>query len=1719
MQKLHCTIAILLLSFTLPAQAIFKFQPREGLISKVLDQHFEAYMVLEAPTGSLYRFLQARAAAPSLLTLDLNGQQAFEVELQPYDLRAPGYKLRVATAEGLRTLPRSPNKTYRGQLASAPEEEVKLTVGREFLYGYLTDGEATYYVEPAWLLDPDLPEGLYVWYEEAGVTPRPLAGTCGTASFSGSLPPAPQARRHASGCYALSMALAADYALYEALGSVTATENFMLGVLNNVGTDYDDAFDYEVEFEVNGTFIAACPTCDPWSASSDASALLSSFTNWGNDGGFGFPYNLATLWTERNFNGTTIGVAWPGGLCNADRYNTCQRFAANAALLRVLQAHEIGHNFSAQHDADGANTIMSPSVNTSTAWSAASQSAVSSYINTLAGFPDCFGSCGGLALPPNAEISSPVVSACPGSYVQFLDQSSNNPTTWSWSFTGGTPSTSNEQNPVVYFPDAGVYTATLTVTNDAGASTDVSDAIAIEQGQPRYLFYDAMEGPLDNWTVDNPDGGVAWAVTTVGGSPAGQRAAYLNNYDYDAVGQKDALISPVMDFSEADDIHLQFDYAYQRYSIALRDQLRVWVSTDGGATFPDEVFFGDENGSGNFATTPDGTDAFLPLSSADWCYAGGFGADCIDIDLSAYTGQANVRLKIENTNGFGNNLYIDNVRVTAACAILAPPVAALSADAQSGCVPFQVQFADESTGQIDTWEWSFPGGEPAVSQQQHPTVTYEAPGTYPVTLTVSNSAGSSTATLEYGIEVNTLPDPNFLYQVDGLSVDFSNLTDNYTGIKWEFGDGQTADTPDANHVYGEPGIYTVTLSAENECGTAYHSEVIELVPPPTAGFFTESLSGCAPVLMQFINTTAYGGQFQWFFEGATPFASTDPDPIASFPNPGMYEVTLIAINDAGADTLTQPVTIAGGPQSAFEPVTTPGSLQVAFVNNSTQAYSFEWDFGDGSPVSTEIGPTHTYDAPGLYTVALTAANDCGSETATRNITLVLPPSANIQAAVDTACAPYVFSPLDASSGGIASRSWAAPGASPSASAEPMPAFEYTQPGVYTVVLQVANAAGMSADTFSLVLQSAPQAGFAVDTTLGSTTIELIDTSAGAGQYQWDFGDGNLSSEAAPVHTYATGGTYTLTQAVSNNCGADTASQLVTVITPPVASFNQDTIAGCAPLPVAPSGQYSPNTTQWSWIAPGATPSIAQGPDPQFTYPEPGSYILYLEVGNAIGVSLDSVVVEVQGRPTAAFSYALNGFELGLDNQSEGAHAFLWNFGDGSSSTLPFPTHTYNAPGVYPVTLTTVNGCGEAIAMDTVTVLPPAPVASFEVASTEGCVPFEAAYTATTAYATHYDWTFPGGEPATSDEAAPAVTYDTPGIYEATLVVSNASGSDTLVLGQAVEAIAPPAAGFSFTVEEATVYFEDHSEGAETLTWDFGNGSSSEEANPIVDYGAAGSFEATLAVENACGRDTFRQTVVIEGAAPVPNLQVEPVEVLCPPITLELYASSLAGAADEWAWYLPGGTPEVAAGDTVTVAYLESGTYSVSLVGTNAYGSDTLVANGLLQLLEPPVAAFEFEAEEEEVYFTSTSLGTDLVYHWDFGDGSTSTVPDPVHTFAATGTYPVSLRVANSCDTAEVLEWVEVMISSAGQLQVPETLKVFPNPSRGTFVISVEGQPAPWLHMRVLNTIGQAVGPKARAGFRNGQWQYRVDGSQWPAGLYWVELAIGENRIYKRIVIE
>ncbi|MCK6690540.1 MAG: PKD domain-containing protein, partial [Thermoanaerobaculia bacterium] len=158
-----------------------------------------------------------------------------------------------------------------------------------------------------------------------------------------------------------------------------------------------------------------------------------------------------------------------------------------------------------------------------------------------------------------------------------------------------------------------------------------------------------------------------------------------------------------------------------------------------------------------------------------------------------------------------------------------------------------VQFTSTSSANAVNYNWLFPGGNPSNSALQNPVVAYNAPGTYSVTLIVSNSAGSDTTTLSNYITVNPGPTAGFTSTTNGATATFTNTSTNGVSYNWDFGDGGSSNAQNPTHTYATDGTYTVTLTATNPCGTSTSSQTVVIVTPPTAGFTATPTSGCGPL--------------------------------------------------------------------------------------------------------------------------------------------------------------------------------------------------------------------------------------------------------------------------------------------------------------------------------------------------------------------------------------------------------------------------------------------------------------------------------------------------------------------------------------------------------------------------------------------------------------------------------------------------------------------------------------------------------------------------------------------------------------------------------------------------------------------------------------------------------------------------------------------------------
>ena len=623
---------------------------------------FTDYQVVTFNTTALLAAKPLDGTTPLAFELKANGE-TLPFRLTPFDLRGPGYELRAAgTGKDVGLLPANPVSQFRGQLDVPGGGGALFTIDENFVIGTWQVGTDRWHLEPLWRFWPAAPRDAYVLYTDADT--RELPGACGVEDLD-NVHTTTSSDRSVGDCLEVEIALASDFSMYQAFGNNAASvENFILNGLADVQSNYDNEFDDELNFVVIATLIVTSSAQDPWTSSTDGSNdLLPDFSAWGNNGGFGTTYDVASLWTDRDLDGSAIGWGYIGAVCGTARYNILQNFSNNASRLRVLWAHELGHNFGSNHDS-GSGDIMAPSVSGAVTWSQQSQNAINGYYQS----ENCLSLCPNPD-PPVAAASTPFNDVCTGSLVTFFDNSDGVVTTRNWQFPGATPSSSTAVAPTVTYPGPGSYTATLSVGNDFG--TDLTTVIVrVEEATSEaatVLLHETFDGDLANYTIENPDGQNTWETVAVIGN-TGRNAATINNYDNNLPGAVDRLVFPAVDLSEVASPTLLVEYAYRRYSANLEDELRIVVNTMSGNQ---TVFVGNENGTGNFATGDDLQDRFSPKNADDWCFAG---PQCIEIDLSAFAGQGPAEIVIENENGYGNFLYVDNVMVFGNCSAGTLPV-------------------------------------------------------------------------------------------------------------------------------------------------------------------------------------------------------------------------------------------------------------------------------------------------------------------------------------------------------------------------------------------------------------------------------------------------------------------------------------------------------------------------------------------------------------------------------------------------------------------------------------------------------------------------------------------------------------------------------------------------------------------------------------------------------------------------------------------------------------------------------------------------------------------------------------------------------------------------------------------------------------------------------------------------------------------------------------
>ncbi len=976
------------------------------------------------------------------------------------------------------------------------------------------------------------------------------------------------------------------------------------------------------------------------------------------------------------------------------------------------------------------------------------------------------------------------------------------------------------------------------------------------------------------------------------------------------------------------------------------------------------------------------------INGWEWSFGDG-ATDTGQVVTHTFPSTGEYQVCLSTIGNCGPSLYCQLVSVQCE-----PPVPAFV----FGSDGLDISFQDLTFGNPDTWEWSF--GDGTTSSEQSPNHGYSMPGFYFVCLSVTNDCGEATVCQFVSASCGSVTTA-FNYQADGLSVQFEDFSSaGTTQWLWDFGDGSTSSLQNPLHQFPATGTYEVCLSISGACGQGQSCTVIDVSCPPPVSQFTFSSDELA---VQFEDVSA-NTPANWYWDFGDGAFSTEQDPLHTYALPGAYEACMAAGSPCGAGdtTCVQVVVSCTPPQAGF--TFTADELTATFADASANEPT-DWLWIVEGQDST-AGPIlqYTFPAPGSYEICLQVSSICGMTEVCQTIGIDCAP---LQPAFSYQADGLTLSFADTTGSNATGRQWHfGDGEGSTGSA---PTHSYSQPGDYEVCLTVYNICGDSSQYCQTLAVSClpPQAAFGVQTSFLAATFS-DSTIGNPDEWHWDFGDGNSSIQQNPTHIYSMPGIYDVCLVTGSVCGRDTLCRQVEIIcVEPVAGFRLE--ADELTVSITDTTLFLP--TQWMWDF--GDGSNASGQNPQHTFSAPGDYIICLLATNICGNSQACQTITVScPAPQAGFSFDADELSLSFtDLSANSPGSWSWDFGDGGSAATPNPQHTYAQPGDYEVCLAVASVCGNTQYCQTISVDCLAPQPAFGFQANE----LSLSFTDNSANSpTSWLWAF--GDGGVSTQANPQHTYAGPGSYQVCLTSSSVCGSNTVCQAIEVSCTAPQSA-FAFQGNQLSVQFDDNSSpAASQWFWQFGDGSTSTQANPQHTYGQPGSYTACLTVGSICGTTQSCQTITLSCPAPVAaftfaanQLQVS-------------FADQSSNEPTQWLWDFGDGAASTQANPQHT--FLLPGAYQVCLTAVSACGATQFCQNIVLTC-NAPQANFGAAADELSLQFTDLSSNNPQSWSWAFGDGAVSTEQNPAHTYAFPGSYLVCLFVSSPCGSTQRCEVVQV----------------------------------------------------------------------------------------------
>ena len=971
------------------------------------------------------------------------------------------------------------------------------------------------------------------------------------------------------------------------------------------------------------------------------------------------------------------------------------------------------------------------------------------------------------------------------------------------------------------------------------------------------------------------------------------------------------------------------------------------------------------------------------------------------------------------------------------------PTADFTAAPLSTCVGTAVSFNSTSTTNggpaITQYSWNF--GDGVTVTTNNPSHVYTTPGTYTITLVVTNANGGVDSEVKPNY-ITILPAPNVAFSVSGLgctvplTVGFNNTSSsgaNFT-YAWNFGNGQNSNLQNpANVTYNAAGTYGVQLTVTNTttgCAASYTDSIV--VSNFQAGI-TAPATGCVGSAVTFQdNSTAGANQWNWNFDGQGN--SNQQNPSFTFNAPGVYNVTLQAQNSGSncSGNAQHQIVIQNSitPSFTASPLTNCAPSTVTFVNTTGVAGNYTWNFGNGQTYTGTTPPPQVYTTGGQYSVTLSVntASGCTGSTTQNNYINIVNITAGFEADETGGCDPHTVNFTDTSSSPnpanpIVSWQWNFGNGQTFNGQNPPPQTYGLNPGLYDVTLVVTSQSGCIDTMFMndyITVGHIDLVDFTVsplvtcakqNVNFTNGTVITVPHQPNEVSYFWDFGDGT-STQEDPTHQFTQDTGYISVQLVVDfrGCKDSITIDSAVYVLAPIAKFTPSTQLVCNPagFPVnitftdnAIHGELPDNVNMtWEWG--DGTPNtnignaVLDGPNngnTSHSFAGYGSYTVEQVVRNFTTGCSDSItkaihISQIAAQFTRSNDSVCRNDTLFLFNGSSSwstppnPHPITtWSYAMGNGQTVttgPNPTYVYTTQGLYNITLTVTNSVGCTAQMTHPVRVLNVPFPIITALDAVGCSPF----------------------PVTFTNGSMAVGNGMPLSYFVTTFSDDNSSVTTNNVNQPI----------------------NHT------------------------FVGNGVYLATMIAYDQFGCESTPATIPVTITKPTANFTF-PSVVCFPDTNLTVNASTGVGNLT-YEWYV--NNQQVGTGtDTSITSVLQpnlpagqiSSTFNLSLVAIDSNGCEDTLTQAITVSLPHAIPTYTFSgavlnANGEydcpplfaSYVDSSQSVGNITAWDWQFGDGNNSTLEDPSNTFVVNGNFDLYLSVTDQygcVDDTTILDYVAI----------------------------------------------------------------------------------------------